>query len=225
MKKHTFPALIASLLLASALQAQQFEVVHSVNFESTSGAKAALDTLFADAAMKGAKASLYVRDLGSQETSHLVVVDFDNYSDYTTRNQKRRDSHGWSRYQLATQGSEYKGGDMFMVVDDHGKSRHTAAYVAAYLIKTSDATLYREAIADLNKALGNPGVLRLVSRRTGDSGMTHAVLIGGSDFAAVNEYLDKLLSSDAYQDFVAKVGDTREVLGLHTYRRVGHWGY
>ncbi|NND58686.1 MAG: hypothetical protein HKN49_00315 [Gammaproteobacteria bacterium] len=214
----------AVLLLAGTVaQAQQFEVVHSVDFTSTSGARAALDMLFADDAMKDAKATLYAADLGDHESSHLIVVDFDNYQDYITRNKQRRESHGWSQYLLATQDSEYHGGDMFVVVDDHGKSRHTAGYLGAYLIKSSDAELYREAIADLNKALGNPGVLRLVQRRTGGSDMTHAVLIGGKDFAAVNEYLDKLQSSDAYKDFAEKVGDTREVLGFHTYRRVAHW--
>lgn len=219
---------ICGLVLALAslvVQAQQYEIVHSIDFPSTSGAKAALDTLFADEAMKGARATLYAADLGSHDSSHLIVVDFDNYQDYITRNQKRRDSHGWTKYLLATQDADYKGGDMFMVVDDYGKPRHTAAYLAAYLIKSTDAALYRQAIGDLNKAIGNPGVLRLVAKRTGDAAMTHAVLIGGKDFAEVQSYLDKLLASDAYKSFKAKVGDTREVVGLNMYRRVAHWGY
>lgn len=217
--------LAACFALSGVLHAQQFEVVHSLDYPSTSAAKAALDMLFADEAMKGAKATLYARDLGGQEGSHLIVVDFDNYQDYVARNRARMESHGWSKYLLATQDSEYHGSDMFTVVDDHGQPRHTAGYLAAYLIKSSDAGLYREAIADLSKAVNNPGVLRLVARRTGNQDMTHAVLIGGRDFAAVNEYLDKLLASDGYRKFVDKVGDTREVLGLHMYQRVAHWGY
>lgn len=223
---HTRNILLAACMaLAGLAHAQQFEVVHSIDYSSNSSAQAALDMLFADDAMRGAKATLYTRDLGGQETSHLIVVDFDNYEDYVTRNRARMGSHGWSKYLLATQDSEYHGSDMFMVVDDYGEARHTAGYLAAFLIKSSDAELYREAIGDLAKGIDHPGVLRLVARRTGDTSMTHAVLIGGEDFTAVHTYLDRLLASDAYKRFARKVGDTREVLGLHTYRRIAHWGY
>jgi hypothetical protein len=53
---------------------------------------------------------------------------------------------------------------------------------------------------------------------------THAVLIGGSDFKAVNEYLDRLFASDAFAKFTAKVGPTRKLVGVQMYRRVGTWG-
>lgn len=225
MTAKTISVLLAWLVFAAAAHAQQFEVVHSIDYKSTAGAKAALDSLFGDEAMKGARATLYESDLGGSESSHLVVVDFGNYGEYVARNRARMGSHGWSKYLLATQDADYHGGNMYMVVDDYGEPRHSAAYLAAYLIKSSDAALYREAIGEMAKSLGNPGVLRLVQRRTGASDMTHAVLIGGEDFTAVHEYLDKLLASDAYRKFVRKVGDTREVLGLETYRRVAHWGY
>ena len=112
-----------------------------------------------------------------------------------------------------------------MVVDDHGKARHTADYLAAFLIHTTDAATYRKAIEQLHDGIGDPGVLRLVALRTGNRAVTHAVLIGGKDFAAVNEYLDKLNASDAYQDFVERVGDTRKVVGLNMYRRIGSRGH
>ena len=51
------------------------------------------------------------------------------------------------------------------------------------------------------------------------------MLIGGKDFAAVNAYLDKLLASKAYEDFVEKVGETRKVVGVTMYRRIAGWGY
>lgn len=79
-------------------------------------------------------------------------------------------------------------------------------------------------MADLNEAIGNPGVLRLVAMRTGSTKRTHAVLIGADDFKALNEYLDKLTASDAFADFVEKVGATREVLSVSMYHRVGTWG-
>lgn len=55
--------------------------------------------------------------------------------------------------------------------------------------------------------------------------MSHAVLIGGKDFATVSKYIDDLNKSDAYKAFVEKVGDTRKVVGLNMYRRIGTWGY
>lgn len=218
-------AVTAAMLVGFGAHAQQFEAVHNINFESTSGAKAALDALFEDDAMKDAKATLYALDFGDRKSSHLIVVDSDSYEVHMKNDAARQQSHGWANYLLATQGSEYVSGDMVMVIDDHGKPRHTAAYLAAYLIHTTDAATYREAIAELNDAIGNPGVLRLVALRTGRTSVTHAVLIGGDDFAAVNKYIDELTTSDAFAAFVAKVGDTRKVVGLDMYERVGAWGY
>jgi hypothetical protein len=137
---------------------------------------------------------------------------------------KRQSSHGWSKYMLQAADAEYMGSGLVMVVDDHGAARRTAGYLAAYLIKTSDAAAYRSAIAELADAVGNPGVLRLVANRADTMDHTHAVLIGGSDFAAVNKYLDKLFASDAFAEFAKKVGDTREVVGVDMYRRVAVWG-
>ena len=218
-------AIAPALLLAGISSAQQqIEAVHGINFESTSRAEAALDTLFKDDAMKGGRATLYVVEFGESESSHLVVADFNNYAEYMERTRKRHESHGWSNYLLETQDDEYIGSTLVSVVDDHGAPRHTAGYLVAYLIHTTDAAAYRSAIADLAEAIENPGVLRLVAMRTGNRNVTHAVLIGGKDFAAVNEYLDKLFASDAFSEFEAKVGDTREVVGVTMYRRVATWG-
>ena len=226
MIKKTFwtCALAASLLFTGVTQAQQFEAVHAVNFESTNRAKAAMDSLFEDDAMKGARVTLYVSQFGAPPASHLVVADFDDYDDYMERNEKRRASHGWARYMLGTADSEYIGSSLEMVVDDHGKPRHTAGYLAAFLIHTTDAAAYRAALADMNESIGNPGVLRLVATRSGNLAATHAVLVGGKDFAAVNEYLDTLYASEAFKEFVAKVGATRKVVGIDMYRRVATWG-
>ena len=125
---------------------------------------------------------------------------------------------------LGTADSEYIGSSQELVVDDHGKPRHTAGYLAAFLIHTTDAAAYRAALADMNESIGNPGVLRLVATRSGNLAATHAVLVGGKDFAAVNEYLDTLYASEAFKEFVAKVGATRKVVGIDMYRRVATWG-
>ncbi len=226
MKKPILSILVAaaSLFLAGLSFAQQFEAVHSINFESTSGAKAAMDELFEDDAMKGARVTLYARTFGDAPASHVIVADFDDYDDFMDTQERRIASHGWARYLLGTQDSEYLGGNMVMVVDDHGAPRHTAGYLAAYLIQSTDPAAYRAAVKDLNDAIGNPGVLRLVSMKTGSTAVTHAVLIGAEDFAALNEYLDKMTASEAFAEFVKKVGATRKVVGVDMYRRVATWG-
>jgi hypothetical protein len=218
-------AAATSLLLAAApAVAQEFEAVHRVSFDSSEHAKAALGALMQDPAMKGGRVTLYVGEFGSEKSSHLIVQDFSGYADYMDSTAKRLASPGWARYMLETRDSEYHGSDLAMVVDDHGATRRSAGYLAAYLINTTDPATYRTAVAEMTKAIGNPGVMRLVAMRTGDMSVTHAVLIGGADFKAVNEYLDKMYASDAYAKFVAKVRGIRKVVGLNMYRRVAAWG-
>lgn len=213
-----------ALLLSASSFAQKFEVVHAVNFDDYSQASRALDSLMKDDAMKGARVTLYSQEFGQRVASHIIVEDFDNYANYSSSTEKRLASHGWTRYQLESMGSEYLGSDQIMVVDDHGAPRYTAEYLVAYLIHSTDAAAYRSAIADLNKGVGNPGVLRLVAMRTGSMAYTHAVLIGGPDFESVQKYLDKLFASDAFAEFTQKVGDTRKVVGVNTYHRVATYG-
>lgn len=226
MKTKTLVSIASTVLcfLSATSLAQQIEAVHGINYASSEQAEAALDALMKDDAMKGGRVTLYARDFGEAAASHLVVEDFDDYSAFETSRDRRIASHGWSRYLLATNDSEYLGSQLIQVVDEHGAPRHTAGYLAAYLIHTTDASTYRSAIADLDDAIGNPGVMRLVALRTGSMAYTHAVLIGGEDFESVNKYLDKLFASDAFADFNAKVGDTRKVVGVDMYRRVATWG-
>ena len=209
---------------AGASHAQQIEAVHLINADSTNRAEAALDTLFEDDAMKGARVTLYQYSFGDMNSSHIIVADFDDYDDYMKSNEKRLGSHGWARYRLMAQDNEYLGSNLMAVVDDHGAARHTAGYLAAFAIRTPDPATYRQAITDLNEAAGNPGVLRLVAARTGNREATHFVLIGGEDFRAVNEYLDELFASEAFAEFSATVADIREVVSVTMYRRVATWG-
>lgn len=212
------------LLLSAPSFAQKFEAVHAINFNSSAQAEAALGTLMQDPAMQGARVTLYAQTFGAPGSSHLVVADFNGYGDYMKLTERRLASHGWSQYLLRTTDSEYQGSNLIMVLDDHGAPRHEAGYLTAYLIHTTDPATYRSAIADLDEAIGNPGVLRLVAMRTGDFGYTHAVLIGGADFKAVNEYLDKLYASDAFAEFARRVGATRKVVAVNMYRRIATWG-
>lgn len=227
MKKIKISTVVVSffMLLSAAVQAQPFEAVYSLGGVSSSEAKAAMEDLFSDSAMKDAGVTLYAADFGVADGSLKIVADFDNYAQRAERDKKRRASHGWSRWQLAMQDAEFVAANMVAVVADYGKPRHTADYLLVYHVNVEDASVYAAALKEMNDALGNPGVLRLVAMRSGSRAVTHAVLIGGDDFAAVNEYMDKLYASDAFATFVAKVRDIRSVVHIESYRKVGAWGY
>lgn len=216
---------IASMLISASAQAQQFEAVYSLHGVSSSEAEAAMEDLFSDPAMTDARVTLYAADFGVRDGSHKIVADFDSYAERMARGDKRRASHGWSRWQLAMLDAEFVAAEMVAVVADYGKPRHTAGYLLVYLVNVQDAGVYAAALKDMNDALGNPGVLRLVAMRSGSRAVTHAVLIGGDDFAAVNNYMDKLYASDAFRTFVSKVSDIRSVVHIESYRKVGAWGY
>jgi len=213
-----------ALLLATPAQAQQIEAVYAINFDVTARARAAIDDLFRDEAMSDSRATMYVAEFGDHNSSHIIVADFDGYEEYMEQNERRLASHGWARFLLRTPDAEFVESTLVQVVDDHGAARHTAGYLVAFLIRTSDPATYRTAISDLDEAIGNPGVLRLVAMRSGSTAVTHAVLIGGEDFAAVASYLDRLLASEAFDDFNDTVEEIREVVSVRWYRRVATWG-
>lgn len=215
-----------SLLLSGYAQAQAIEAVYDASYESTSAAKAAFDELFKDEALKGSKVSLYAKEFGvSGEASHTVVADYDNYAARARLDKARWESHGWANYLLKTQDAEYLAADLAIVVKDYGKPRHEAGYLVAFVMQVGDPGAYVAALDKLDEAVGNPGVLRLVELRSGPAETTHAVLIGASDFAAANAYLDKLFASDGYAAFKKEVGDYRKILHVGMYRKVGAWGY
>lgn len=228
MKKTKISSIVMSvaLLLSGYAQAQVIEAVYGIKYDSSSAAEAAIGELFQDDAIRGSKVTLYAHDFGVPgNATHTVVADYDNYAAREKLDMAMLGSHGWSKYELATQGSESVSADLAIVVKDYGKARHEAGYLVAFVMQVRDPGAYVNALGKLNDAVGNPGVLRLVALRSGPADTTHAVLIGAADFAAANAYLDKLFASDAYAAFNAEVGDNRTLVNVGMYRRVSHWGY
>jgi hypothetical protein len=169
MKKTIVSTIALSFaLLGSYVQAQAIEAVYSLKFDSTDVVEAALTELFEDDALRGSKATLYVNDLGVPGGgTHTIVADYDNYAARTKLDKARVESHGWANYVLATQGSELVSADLAIVIEDFGKARHEAGYLVAFTMQVRDAGKYRDALAKMEKAIGNPGVLRLVAVRSG----------------------------------------------------------
>jgi hypothetical protein len=151
MIKPTMLSVLAAAMMlfaASAALADKFEAVHAIDYTDASHAKAALGDLMADPAMKGAKVTLYAREFGGGAASHLVVEDFDGYAEYMDSTAKRLASPGWSRYLLQTMAdSEYLGSNLAMVVDDHGASRRSAGYLAAFLVNASNDAWFGDSLA------------------------------------------------------------------------------
>ncbi|MBT8103417.1 MAG: hypothetical protein KJO95_10645 [Gammaproteobacteria bacterium] len=228
MKKITISSIVISLmlLLGSNAHAQAIEAVYGIKYDDSGAAKAAIDEIFQDDAVSGTKVSLYVHDFGVPgNATHTVVADYDSYAARDKLDTALIGSHGWARYELATQGSKSMSSELAIVVKDYGNARHEAGYLVAFSMQVRDPAAYVTALGKLNDAIGNPGVLRLVAIRSGLANVTHAVLVGGADFAATNAYLDKLFASDAYAAFNAEVANNRTMLNVGMYRRVGHWGY
>ncbi len=91
MTRKTLCAIALSIFMLAgvSVQAQQFEAVYSLEGVSSNEAKAAMDDLFSDAAMKGASVTLYAADFGVRDGSHKIVADFDSYEERTERDSKR----------------------------------------------------------------------------------------------------------------------------------------
>lgn len=219
--------LAPALLLAwSTASGQAIETVYSLKYDNTDEAAAAIEELFEDDALRGSKVTLYAADFGvANGASHVVVADYDSYADRTRLDKMRIDSHGWANYMLKNQDTELVAADLVPVVRDFGRPRHTAGYLVVFLMSVSDPGAYLAALGELDDAIGNPGVLRLVAIRTGSTQVSHAVLVGADSFEAANAYLDKLFASDAYASFADKVKDIRSIQHVEMFRRVGAWGY
>ncbi|MGI9235648.1 MAG: hypothetical protein ACR2RD_18605 [Woeseiaceae bacterium] len=228
MKKRAITTILAvvGVLLSGFAQAQAIEAVYSLKFDSTAMVEGAITQLFEDDALRDSKATLYVHEFGVPgKATHTIVADYDDYVARDKADEARYESHGWSKYMLATQGSRVETAELVTVIKDYGKPRHEAGYLVAFTMQVSDAARYAAALDRLDDAVGNPGVLRLVGIRSGPADVTHAVLVGADDFAAANKYLDKLFASDAYETFASDVGDIRKLLNVAMYRRVGAYGY
>ncbi|MGI9237802.1 MAG: hypothetical protein ACR2QZ_10425 [Woeseiaceae bacterium] len=228
MKKRAITTMLAAVgvLLSGFAQAQAIEAVYSLKFDNTAMVEGAITELFKDDALRGSKATLYVHEFGVPgKATHTIVADYDNYAARDKADKARYESHGWSKYMLATHGSRLESAELVTVIKDYGKPRHEAGYLVAFTMQVSDAARYAAALDKLDDAVDNPGVLRLVGIRSGPADVTHAVLVGADDFAAANKYLDKLFASDAYAAFAADVGDVRKLLNVAMYRRVGAYGY
>ena len=91
-------------------------------------------------------------------------------------------------------------------------------------MSVADGRRYATAFQTMVKDAGHPGSVRLMEARAGAMGYSHVVLITAPDIASLNNYLDKLVESKAYAEFVDKVSDIRQINTVSMYSRVKSWG-
>ena len=162
---------------------------------------------------------------GESEISHLAIGSFEGYDDFEKTTSDRNSSPEWAAFVGSLRGvldvkSRLMAIERFRV--GTGWRNHGA--MAAFVMTVTDPAAYAAAFAEFVESSDNPGSTRLMELRFGGQGATHAVLISATGSAALNEYLDELLSSDAYRVFAGKVSDIRTIHNVEMLTRVKSYG-
>lgn len=212
--------------LGSVVHAEPVEAVIGLDVENPGAFVSAMDNLFASGAMDAYQLSLWANVFdGSNPATHTIVARFDSYEDYESLTQQRLKHPGWLRFGLAVSDlSETTSTGLTVELLSEGEVRDDHRSGVAFIMSVSDPGKYAAAFARLSDAVENPGSLRLVQLRYGGMGATHAAVMSAPNSMGMNEYLDELLSSDAYAEFVAEVGDIRTIRTVNNYGLVKRWG-
>lgn len=162
---------------------------------------------------------------GASDVTHTLVIEFDDYDELEKVTDARNSDPAWTNYLRSINGLiDIKSRTMAIerLRDGSGWRQHGA--LAAFIMTVTDPATYAAAFAELIDSSENPGSVRLMELRFGGQGATHAALISAEGPAALNEYLDGLLSSDAYREFSGKVSGIRTIQNVAMYRRVASFG-
>jgi hypothetical protein len=209
-----------------AAQAQPVERVVGIDVSNSRAHVAALDRLFGSDAARGQKATLWVNEFGgSAPNNRTLVIEHEDYADFVARGDSIGGSRDWLDFQHAIDGTSNVTSSRLAVqrmIDGSGWENHGA--LVAFSMTVSDPTAYAEAFSELIRSSDNPGSVRLMEMRFGGEGTTHTALISAPGFVEMNEYLDELLSSDAYRRFSSKVSDIRKINTVSYLRRIKSWG-
>lgn len=218
----------AAFLTATAgmAHAAPLESVLGLDVHNPGAFLAALEKFYGTDDAQGRKVTIWTVAFGGEtETSHLAVASYDGYDDYQTSTDQLNSSPAWGRF-VGSLGDVVDVKSRVMAVerfrDGSGWQDHGAS--TAFVMAISDPAAYLAAFEDFVDATANPGSVRFVELRFGGQGATHAVVISAEDSTSLNEYLDELLSSSEYQDFVGKVGNIRTILNVSMYTRLAGFG-
>jgi len=162
---------------------------------------------------------------GESDISHLAIGNYEGYEDYEKTTSDRDSNPAWRAF-VGSLGDVLDVKSRLMAIERYrvGAGWRDHGAMAAFVMTITDPAAYAAAFAEFVESSDNPGSVRLMELRFGGQGATHAVLISAVGSAALNEYLDELLSSDAYRVFVGKVGDIRTIQNVEMLSRVVTYG-
>jgi hypothetical protein len=197
----------------------------SFNVHNPSAFVAGFNAFRESGIMDGTTASLWGAMFdGSNPTTHVLVVSYDDYAELQNTDNRVRPSREWSDYLNAIEGtSDVTAIAMGIQRLAVGSDWHEHGAAMVFNMTVRDAASYATEFAKLIDSMDNPGSARLIEIRAGGEGATHLALITAPDFVLLNTYVDELFSSDAYRNFARKVGDIRRINTTSIYRRVASW--
>ncbi len=218
-----------SVVLAGTVgmaMAAPLESVIGLDVHNPGAFMATLDTYYeSDTSRNGNVAIWSVTFSGQSEISHLAIGNFEGYDDFEKQTNDRNSSSAWREFVGSLAGVlDVK--SRLMAIERYrlGSGWQDHGAMAAYVMTITDPAAYVAAFAEMVESIDNPGSVRLMELRFGGQGATHAALISAAGSAALNEYLEELLSSDAYREFAAKVGDIRTINNVEMLTRVKSYG-
>jgi len=211
---------------AGLVMAAPMESVIGLDVHDRGAFMAALNSYYeSDESRDGNVAIWSVTFGGESEISHLAIGNFDGYDDYEKTTSDRNASPAWREF-VGSLGGVLDVKSRLMAIERYraGTGWRDHGAMAAFVMTISDPAAYATAFAEFIESSENPGSIRLMELRFGGQGATHAVLISAAGSAALNAYLDALLSSDAYREFAGKVGDIRTINNVEMLSRVRSFG-
>ncbi len=221
--------LLALTFGTSAAFADPIETYIAFNVRSPAAVVGALDSLFNSEAGKGSKVFL-VRAIfdGDDPATHFLVSDYDSFADYDKMTASRVRSGGWGNAMAAVNAAAdpIRSG-IGVIRADYGEGwPERDNYVMVYSLNVTNAAKYAKAFDKLaNSDIGKqaPGVTRLMENRSAGAAPTHYVIMSAPTFAGLNEHLEAMFASKAYEDFSDDVSDIRTIVGTASYRKVKVW--
>lgn len=230
MKRRFRTAMLASsalLWLAAGTHAvaDPVERVVSLDVHNPGAFLLAMDELQASNVMGDGQRSLWAAVFdGSNPTSHVIVISYDDYQDLQDTDRRVFESKAWSDYQQKSRGAlDLVSVAMGIQRITKGSGWHNHGYAMVYVMSVSDPATYAQEFSKLVDAMDSPGSIRLMEMRAGGEGTTHIVVVTAPDFVSLNEFTDQLQASRAYADFVKKVRGIRQIRTTSIYRRIKTW--
>ena len=221
--------LFAFLVSSIAAWADPVETYLGIKARNPAGVVAAMDNFFATNAAKGSKVYL-VRAVfdGDDPATHVLVSDFDSYTGYEEMVGKRMRSEAWGDAMAAVMASSEVLRNGFGVIRaNYGEGwPERDNFVMVFSVQVQDAQAYAKAFGKLAKSeVGQqaPGITRLMENRSAGAAPSHFVIMSAPSFSALNNHLDAMFASNAYEDFNDDVKKIRTVVGTATYRKVKAW--